>query len=578
MFIKVNNILPSPQKECNLLLFSNLLISFFVIFVLNPAKIYSQSIETITNSRPITIGGNIAFNDNLEFLSDSVSNYYCLSGGLSTKFFGVVDVPVSFAYTNNQLTKNLALPFNRFSLNPSYKEYTLYVGYNSMTFSKFTMNGHDYFGGGFGYAGNGAIEVEAFFGRLRKAVIPDSTTTDAGYARLGGGFKINYKSDKYNISANVIKIKDRKNSVNFDNFPQQYIQPKDNIASSIAFETQLFGNLSVSGEYAVSSMQEIGQSTEESPKSKNVVYQAIEANLAYSTSIGSIGVSYNRLPPDYETLGGYYFSEDEEQISLNIATTIAEKYQLSGNFGYRHDNIDNQQLTTNKSFAYSLNLSANSIERLSLSAGINNDQSYVNLKDNLEQLTQMSDFEDLDTNEYSRLNLTTNFSANYTMKENEILSNNFYTSFSFNTTSDKQRYDTTNANSRIYNLNLGTNSVLKVPKISVGTNIGLSKTDSYSQCYKMLTLTGSLSKTFNSGLSLSGAYTYAGTKSDTLQSSVTNIRTTVSYALFKKHNLGLTFCYIHNPMSNGIEHRYTLSVNYNYGFSLIDNKKKRDDE
>ena len=226
MFIKVNNILPSPQKECNLLLFSNLLISFFVIFVLNPAKIYSQSIETITNSRPITIGGNIAFNDNLEFLSDSVSNYYCLSGGLSTKFFGVVDVPVSFAYTNNQLTKNLALPFNRFSLNPSYKEYTLYVGYNSMTFSKFTMNGHDYFGGGFGYAGNGAIEVEAFFGRHRKAVIPDSTTTDAGYARLGGGFKINYKSDKYNISANVIKIKDRKNSVNFDNFPQQYIQPK----------------------------------------------------------------------------------------------------------------------------------------------------------------------------------------------------------------------------------------------------------------------------------------------------------------------------------------------------------------
>ena len=578
MFIKVNNILPSPQKECNLLLFSNLLISFFVIFVLNPAKIYSQSIETITNSRPITIGGNIAFNDNLEFLSDSVSNYYCLSGGLSTKFFGVVDVPVSFAYTNNQLTKNLALPFNRFSLNPSYKEYTLYVGYNSMTFSKFTMNGHDYFGGGFGYAGNGAIEVEAFFGRHRKAVIPDSTTTDAGYARLGGGFKINYKSDKYNISANVIKIKDRKNSVNFDNFPQQYIQPKDNIASSIAFETQLFGNLSVSGEYAVSSMQEIGQSTEESPKSKNVVYQAIEASLAYSFESSSIGVSYDRLPPDYETLGGYYFSEDEEQISLNLATTIAEKYQLSGNFGYRHDNVDNQQLTTNKSFAYSLNLSANPIERLSLSVGINNDQSYVNLKDNLEQLTQMSDFEDLDTNEYSRLNLTTNFSANYTMKENENLSNNFYTSFSFNTTSDKQRYDTTNANSRIYNLNFGTNSVLKVPKISVGTNIGLSQTDSYSQGYKMLTLTGSLSKNFNSGLSLSGAYTYAATKSDTLQSNVTNIRTSASYALFKKHNLGLTFCYIHNPMSREFEYRYTLSINYSYGFSLIDNKKKLDNE
>ncbi len=131
------------------------------------------------------------------------------------------------------LKQNLALPFNRFSLNPSYKEYTLYAGYNSMTFSKFTMSGHDYFGGGFGYSGEGSIEVEAFFGRLRKAVLPDSSTTDAGYARLGGGIKIGYKSDKYNISANVIKIKDRKNSVKFDKFHDQFIFPKDKVRITI---------------------------------------------------------------------------------------------------------------------------------------------------------------------------------------------------------------------------------------------------------------------------------------------------------------------------------------------------------
>ena len=573
MIVRANSI-----ELKNLLLFSKLLLIFFVTFILFPAEVFSQSIETITKSKPVTIGGNVAFNDNIEFFSDSISNFYFFSGGLNTKFFGVIDVPVSFSFSNNKFIKNLALPFNRFSLNPSYKEYTLYAGYKSMTFSKFTMSGHDYFGGGFGYSGEGSIEVEAFFGRLRKAVIPDSTTTEAGYARLGGGLKIGYKSEKYNITANVIKIKDRKKSVNFDDYPDQFVFPKDNIASSIAVETQLFGNLTVSGEYAVSSVQEIGQSTAESPKSENVVYQAFEASLAYSFENSSIGVSYDRLPPDYETLGGYYFSEDEEQISLNLSTTIAEKYQVSGDFGYRHDNVDNQQVTTNKSFAYSLNLSANPIERLSVSASINNDQSYVNLKDNLEQLTKMSEFEDLDTNEYSRLNLTTNFSANYTTKQNEILSNNFYTSFSYNITSDEQRYDTTSANSRIYNLNFGTNTVLKVPKISVGTNIGFSQTDSYSQCYKMLTLTGNLSKNFENGISLSGAYTYAATKSDTLQSSVTNIRTSASYALFKKHNLGLTFCYIHNPMSKEFEHRYTLSVNYSYGFSLIDNKKKIDNE
>jgi hypothetical protein len=356
--------------EDNSLIVNELRITIPVLLIFVSSYSYSQSIETIANSRPITIGGSVALNDNLEFLSDSVSNYYCLSGSLNTKIFGVVDLPISFAYTDNSLTKNMALPFNRFSLSPNYKEYTVYVGFNSMNFSNYTMNGHDYFGGGFAYSGEGAISVEAFFGRLRKAVQPDSLATDVGYARLGGGLKIGYKSEKYNITANVIKIKDRKKSVNFDDFPDQFVFPKDNIASSIAVETQLFENLSVNAEYAVSSIQEIGQSTAESQKSKNVVYQAIEASLAYSFENSSVGVSYNRLPPDYETLGGYYFSEDEEQISMNLTTTIAEKYQLSGDFGYRHDNVDNQQVTTNKSFAYSLNLSANPIERLSVSASI----------------------------------------------------------------------------------------------------------------------------------------------------------------------------------------------------------------
>ena len=36
-----------------------------------PAEVFSQSIETITKSKPITIGGNVAFNDNIEFFSDS---------------------------------------------------------------------------------------------------------------------------------------------------------------------------------------------------------------------------------------------------------------------------------------------------------------------------------------------------------------------------------------------------------------------------------------------------------------------------------------------------------------------------
>ena len=189
-----------------------------VLFILLTSNAMAQSIETIVSSRPVTMGGNLSYNHNYEMLPDSSSNYYYLSGSLNTKFFGVVDVPVSFSYTNNKFTKNMAMPFNRFSLSPSYKGYTVYIGYNSMTFSKYTMSGHDYFGGGFGYSGSGPWSTEAFFGRLRKAIMPDSSTNDAGYARIGGGLKVGYSSDRYGISVNAIKIHDRENSVDFTGF------------------------------------------------------------------------------------------------------------------------------------------------------------------------------------------------------------------------------------------------------------------------------------------------------------------------------------------------------------------------
>ncbi len=538
---------------------------------------YAQSIETIANSRPVTMGGNISASDNIEFLSDSVSNYYYIGGGISTKFFGIIDVPISFAFSDNSLTKNMALPFNRFSLNPSYKGYTAYAGFNSMSFSKYTLSGHDYFGGGFGYAGSGAWNVEAFFGRLRKAVVPDSTTTQAGYSRLGGGIKLGYKADKYEVVANMIKIRDRKGSVDFSGFENQYVSPKDNIATSVALKLNLIDNLSLQGEYGLSSMGEFGVSDAELEPGR-VLYQAFDAAISYSTSIGSIGVSYDRLPPNYETLGGYYFSEDEEQVAIDIATTIMEKVSVSGNFGYRHDNVDDQQLSTNKSLAYSVNISGNPMERLSLSASVNNNQNYVNLRDNLEQLVKMSEFEDLDTNEYSRLSLSTSFNANYSTQPSEVMTNSFYSSFSLNTTSDEQRYDTASANSKIYNLNLGSNTSFTVPKINVGFNIGLSKTDTRSQAYKMFTLTGTVSKSFESGLSLSAAYTYAGTKTDTISSGVSNLRASASYSLFKKHSIGMSFCYIHNPMSAALPNRYTLSFNYGYGFTLIGDKKKENNK
>ena len=123
-----------------------------IILLSTTLTVSAQDIESIKNAKPIQASGSLSASTTHELITDSTladnSFYYYLNGNLTTTVYGVVSVPISFAFTDNTFTKNAALPFNRFSLSPTYKGYTLYLGFNSMTFSQYTLSGHDYLGVG----------------------------------------------------------------------------------------------------------------------------------------------------------------------------------------------------------------------------------------------------------------------------------------------------------------------------------------------------------------------------------------------------------------------------------------------
>ena len=100
-----------------------------LIFIFVAPGAYTQNIESIIKSDLVKMGGNLSVNTTSELLEDSTLTtdrfYYYLSGGISTQLFGFLNVPFTFAYTNNVLTKNLALPYNRFSIAPNYKKLTV---------------------------------------------------------------------------------------------------------------------------------------------------------------------------------------------------------------------------------------------------------------------------------------------------------------------------------------------------------------------------------------------------------------------------------------------------------------------
>ena len=172
----------------------------------------AQDIEQLTKADPVAWTGGLTWSNIFTWPKDSarqVPTYpYYTSGSLNTTIFGVVCVPINFAYTNNKLSSTVTYPFNRISLTPSYKWVKLHIGYSQMTFSTYTMAGHDFLGGGVELTPDEMPwQFSAYFGRLNKAVPRDSINTEPIYKRMGGGVMGGYKGERWSLLATCLYAK-----------------------------------------------------------------------------------------------------------------------------------------------------------------------------------------------------------------------------------------------------------------------------------------------------------------------------------------------------------------------------------
>ncbi|MBR4268080.1 MAG: hypothetical protein IKQ46_18755 [Bacteroidales bacterium] len=255
------------------------------------------------------------------------------------------------------------------------------------------------------------------------------------------------------------------------------------------------------------------------------------------------------------------------------------RVSLTGDVGLRHDNLDNQKLTTDNSIAINIAANGNITEKLNFNVSYNNNQQYLNLRNQYEELIRTTEFENFDTTEYSRLNSTTNLGLNYMISNNENVSNSIFGNFSYQTTSDYQRYDTTSANSKIYNGNFGYNFSLIPQKLSTSINLGYNKTEIQKQQTDMLTVGLNVNKTFLEKLSSSLSGTYAYTKIDSISSDIINVRLSMSYTLKERHNFSFSLNYVNSSQTQGNRNRLTMNLGYTHNFDIINrSKNKKEDQ
>ena len=149
------------------------------LFLLISLVGYTQNIdiENVGKAKPIQVSGMVSANG-VYYDSNQNNNRepftYFLRGNLNVSIYGFA-VPISYSFTNQGENLDYALPFdfNRISLHPKYKWVTAHIGSVAMTFSPYTLNGHQFTGGGVDLTPPGAFKVSAMAGRLLKATPDD---------------------------------------------------------------------------------------------------------------------------------------------------------------------------------------------------------------------------------------------------------------------------------------------------------------------------------------------------------------------------------------------------------------------
>ncbi|WP_423147393.1 hypothetical protein [Rubrolithibacter danxiaensis] len=551
---------------------------------------FCQQLDAIGKSDPLKISGSLS-SSQIAYFSNRILNRrdpytFFVSGNLDINVYGW-NVPVGFTYSN-QSKGSFQQPFNQYNLNPVYKWVTAHIGYTSMSFSSYTLNGHLFAGVGVDLTPSGPFKLSVMYGRLQKAVLADSlniTSQDVepAYKRMGYGFKASYAKQKNYVDLILFKAKDDISS----NPLNATITPQENVVTGINAGKVFFKRLLLSGELALSALTRNQLAFADSvhnnqngfllrTNNSTALYTAYKTALVYNGGRYTIGLGYERISPEYKTLGAYYFANDFENITGNLTTKLLkDKLSIAASTGIQHDDLRKEKQSSTQRFVGSLNLSYQANNKLNFNGSYSNFQSFVNIRSTFNQVNELTAYDNLDTLNYTQLSQNVSLNTNYILSQNKQKSQVLNFNLSYMTSADKQDGTKQNTGGNFYNLNSSFSSNF-VPQ-NFSYTVSLNANRNTAPLIKTTTFgpTAGVNKSFldkrlRSSFSTSWNSSYAnGTKI----SSILNFRLNMSYAVKKKHNINLNMVALNSNSSrlpgsvSRAFNEFTTTLGYNYSFN-----------
>ena len=409
-------------------------------------------------------------------------NAYIINGNVTANVYGI-SIPMTFVYSNQKPRYNIKTPqpFNIVGISPTYKGYTLHLGYRNMTFSKYTLSGHTFYGVG-AEVKKGKWYVGMMGGRMLKAVQYDSlTNTMPIHERRGYGLKVGYRNKGDEISIMSFYARDEKNSVSA--YPSTLaVYPQENHVYSISFKKKINKLITLNFEGARSGLTLNTNDTSriESGVAMNSIYgiqntsstvfsTAFNAGIDIKAGKGKLGAQVEKVDPNFSTLGTYYMNADFQNITVNASYPFwKKKLNLNGRIGVQEDDLSGEKMTKMKRVVSSLSGTVKFSKKLSANFGYSNFNSHLNVKPIDQAFAQNTSYDKADTMNYVQINKSMNAGINFKPLISTNVLHNIMINANYNVSSNEAPLST------IATSMYGSNAVYSVKLKKTGVGLGLN--------------------------------------------------------------------------------------------------------
>lgn len=545
------------------------------------------SLKDVLKANPIVISGGASANNVFTGAANDrpESFNYCFQGNLNANLFGQINLPFSYSFTNAGASHTQPVPPNRFDLHPTYKWISGHIGQVAMSFSPYTLNGHQFTGAGLDLSPDGPWKVSAMVGELQKPVAYDTRNPKVlpSYQRMGYGGKIGYEKDGCKLGLSTLYAKDDPTSLSLNyQTDSLLVFPQQNLAICYTAQLQPMPGLDLMIEYSNSALT-VNEKDTVSIGSTNYLqrlmgtdksttfHRAIKGGMNYTFHKSTIGLGYEHVDPNYRTMGAYFFNNDFENVTVHIAQTLfKDKVSMSANVGLQHDNLDGKKSRTTERTVASMNVNYTPTEKLQLSTSYSNFKTYMNMQSTFQKINQPLPFQNPDTLNFLQISQNANLGITLATRKDEAQSRQLNMNVSFQDASDEQGgILRKGSGSQFYNL-ASTYNIIYLKK---GLSLNLVYNITYNTIghTEMLThgptvgaSTKLLKQKMNTGLSTS--YN-TSTQNGLTQNNTFNIRLNTSYTVLKSHNLNFTLANQYRSMLGKADtSNLTGTLGYSYSF------------